>query len=406
MIQPGHYDEGGNRLRLARLQDRGVNVWGAERVYIGEEVPLDNIESGASIYQGTLAGETLRIGKGSKIGLAGHAHVENCQIGRDVELGAGVFQGATILDGAQVRGFAELRPGTALEEHCEAAHSAAFKNTILTATCVAGSVLNYCDLFMSGGTSRSDHSEVGSGVIHFNFDPRGDKWGSLIGDVRGVLLRSAPVFVGGQCGLIAPLHVDFGAVVAAGSMVRRDVGPNCVHFEALRTQTVEGFDRHIYNRLRRKFLTTARLIGNLHALVAWYEQVRLPFAEERLEPLYRSVQAQARAHIEERVKRIGKIIAKLERSLTASSARSQHNSVETEHRRLIERESEITEMLRGGPEPPRCPEAFVRQYERLVADAPHVDAVKEVSDASGAAEWLHAMAEEPARRLSEMMAVE
>jgi len=408
MIETGHYDEGGNRLRLARLQDRGVNVWGAERVYVSEEVPLDNIESGASIYQGTLAGKNLSIGKGSRIGWAGHAHLENCRIGRDVELGAGVYQDCAILDGAKVRGFAEVRPGTALEEHCEAAHSVAFKNTILTATCVTGSVLNYCDLFMSGGTSRKDHSEVGSGVIHFNFDPRGDKWGSLIGDARGLLLRSAPVFVGGQCGLIGPLHLDFGAVVAAGSMVRRDVGPDRVHFEAVRTQTVEGFNRHVYTRLRRKFLTTARLIGNLHALIAWYEQVRLPFADERLEPLYRWVQQQARAHIAERVKRIEKIIGKLEQSIQETERRNGRSDLIAEHRRLIEREADISRLLVDGIEPPACPETFVRDYEAKIGDASHVEAVRSVSDesASVAADWVQGIAEEPARRLAELMSFE
>ena len=50
-----------------------------------------------------------------------------------------------------------------------------------------GSLVNFCDLLMAGGSSRQDHSEVGSGYIHFNFTPwgaRGDKaTPSLIGDV-------------------------------------------------------------------------------------------------------------------------------------------------------------------------------------------------------------------------------
>ena len=193
------YDEPGNRDRVAALRDKGVDVWGPERVYIAPEVNLDWIESGAEIRHASLSGAELRIGQGSRIGAAGHAEIDNCHIGRNVELGAGIYKGATLLEGVSIRGFAEVRPGTLLEEQCDAAHSVAFKNTILTACCVTGSVINYCDLFMSGGASRDDHSEVGSGAIHFNFDPRGDKWGSLIGDVRGVLLRSAPVFIGGQC---------------------------------------------------------------------------------------------------------------------------------------------------------------------------------------------------------------
>ena len=49
---------------------------------------------------------------------------------------------------------------------------------------------------MSGGTSRRDHSEVGSSYIHFNFTPDGDKTTpSLFGDVvHGVLLDQPAVF--------------------------------------------------------------------------------------------------------------------------------------------------------------------------------------------------------------------
>ena len=257
------YDETGNRERVAKLRDAGVDVWGPERVYVSADVKLETIQAGVAIHNATLAGEDLRIGRGTRIGASGHALVSNCQIGRDVELGAGSYEGATILDGARVRGYAELRPGTLLEEQTDTAHNVAFKNTVLTANVVTGSVINYCDVFMSGGTSRTNHSEVGSGVVHFNFDPRGDKWSSLIGGVTGVLLRSAPIFVGGQCGLVAPVQVDFGAVLAAGSVIRGDVGPERVHFESAENGVIEDFDAEIYAGLKRKFLATAKIVGNL-----------------------------------------------------------------------------------------------------------------------------------------------
>jgi UDP-N-acetylglucosamine/UDP-N-acetylgalactosamine diphosphorylase len=403
---PENYDEAANRERIARLRERGVDVWGPERVYVAADVPLENIEPGASIHQATLSGAGLRIGRGTRIGVSGHARIADCQIGRDVELGAGTYEGATFLDGVVVRGFAEIRPGTLLEEQVDAAHSVAFKNTILTATVVTGSVINYCDLFMSGGTSRTDHSEVGSGVIHFNFDPRGDKYGSLIGDVRGVLLRSAPIFVGGQCGLVGPVHVDFGSVIAAGSVVRRDVPAGVVHVENLENQQAGNFDREIYTGLKRKFLTTAKLIGNLRALDAWYEQVRLPFADDCQKPLYRAAQQQARAHVAERVKRLETIIAKLERSIGKSSAQGDATlrKFHAEHRRLIDCHSRIREILTAAPGP-AAPAGFLEQYEQARASWPHIDAVRklEESSAAAAAEWLHQMAQEPARLLDEML---
>ncbi|MBI1354248.1 MAG: UDP-N-acetylglucosamine pyrophosphorylase [Acidobacteria bacterium] len=384
------YDEGGNQGRIAALTNRGVQVWGADRNYIAPDVPLDQIEPGAVLVQSMLTGAATRIGRGSRIGESGPARVHDCQIGRHCTVGAGTYDGATFLDKVSIRGYAEVRPGTLLEEQVEAAHSVAFKNTILTATCVTGSLLNYCDLFMSGGTSREDHSEVGSGVIHFNFDPRGDKWGSLMGDVRGVLLRSAPVFVGGQSGIVGPAHIDFGAVVAAGSIIRRDVPADCVHFDAAKAQTVKGFDREVYQGLRRKFLSTARLIGNLWALAAWYRAVRLPYADDYQKSLYEAAEEQPRRHIRERVKRLEKIIDKLDRSLAKS------NAYENEHRRLIERRRELREALLGSVAGD-VPDNFVREYAQAREKMSHVEAVRAVSEeaAGAAAQWLLGIAAGP-----------
>ena len=47
------FDEGGNSLRIARLSDRGVNVWGSDRVYIADDVPIESIEPGATIHHAT-----------------------------------------------------------------------------------------------------------------------------------------------------------------------------------------------------------------------------------------------------------------------------------------------------------------------------------------------------------------
>ncbi len=392
------YDEGCNPLRVAQLSDRGVDVWGGDKVYIGEEVPLENFESGAVLYNAKITGANTRIGAGSRIGVSGQATIDNCQIGRNCELGAGIYEGSTLLDGAKVRGFAELRPGTLLEEEAEAAHCCAFKNTILTAGVVAGSMINFCDALLTGGTSRSDHSEIGSGAVHFNFDPRGDKWGSLFGDVRGVLLTSAPIFLGGQCGLVAPLHVDFGAVTAAGSIVRRDVGPDCVKFETAQTGMVAGFDREAYPSLQRKFLSTADLIGTLWALDVWYEKVRLAYADERLKPLYEAARKQATDHIKERVKRLEKIIAKLPRSLEKAEAKTpsqgEKKDVRAEHRGLIENQRAIVECLLKVPETGPAPEQFSSEYEGARANVSHIEAIQGLTAkaAGSAASWLGGVA--------------
>jgi hypothetical protein len=247
---------------------------------------------------------------------------------------------------------------------------------------------------LTGGTSRSDHSEIGSGAVHFNFDPRGDKWGSLFGDVRGLLLKSAPIFLGGQCGLVAPLHVDFGAVTAAGSIVRRDVGPDCVKFETAQTGVVAGFDREVYPSLRRKFLSTADLIGTLWALDVWYEQVRLAYADERLKPLYASARKQAADHVKERVKRLEKVIAKLPRSLEKSDAGArgepERKDVRAEHRGLIENQGALVDALSRAPDAGPAPAGFLNEYAGARGAHSHIEAIQGLTAeaAESAAAWL------------------
>ncbi len=401
------YDEAGNCGRIAKLCAKGVDVWGPERVCVGADVNLDRIEPGAEIRQATLAGNSLRIARGARIGTSGHALVEDCQIGRGATLGAGSYQGATLLEGARIRGFAELRPGTLLEEEVDAAHSVAFKNTILTAGCVAGSLINFCDIFMSGGTSRADHSEIGSGAVHFNFDPRGDKWGSLIGDARGLLLRSAPVFVGGQCGLVGPVHIDFGTVTAAGSIVRKDVGADLVYFKNVGNAEIPGFDREVYAGLKRKFLAAAKLIGNLWAFDRWYETVRLPHAAEHEKPFYEAARAQAAVHRKERIARLGKIVEKLPRSIEklVAGGDAKLKACLPEQRMLIDRWPALAELLSAKPDAPEPPRAFLDGYgEARAAGRSHAEAARNCpAGAAETAAWLHGIAEQAPQKTAAML---
>src|SRR5204863_1943267 len=107
-----------------------------------------------------------------------------------------------------------------IEEEAEVAHNVGLKNTIFTVAVVAGSNINFCDAFVTGGTSRRDHSEIGSGAVHFNFSPQRDKFGSLFGHAIGVLLRSPGIFIGGNSGIVAPVSIGFGAVIPAGVIIR------------------------------------------------------------------------------------------------------------------------------------------------------------------------------------------
>ena len=395
------FDDVGNRERVEVLRSRGVDVWGPERVYINSNVNLDAIEPGAVVRQATLSGEDLTIAAGAVIGTSGHAEVSDCQVGPGAELGAGLYKGATFLDRVKVRGFAEIRPGTLLEEEVDVAHSVALKNTTFTACCVAGSLINFCDLFLTGGTSRNDHSEIGSGAIHYNFDPRGDKWGSLLGSIRGLLLQSDPVFIGGTCGLVGPLEVGLGAVTAAGSTIRTDVPPNALVSPENRAINVPSFDRTRYGGLRRSFRVTAKLVATLRALEAWYELVRLPHAPSRERGLYGSAQKQVCLQARERISRLGKIVAKLAAEAPAASLRHQ-----AEHRKLVASWAELEGTLAQPIQPPAPPAHFTQAYaEARASGQGHLEALRGAAPCAGEAEaWLEDMVNSTMRSVDALLA--
>ncbi|MBU0754450.1 MAG: hypothetical protein KJ645_04880, partial [Planctomycetes bacterium] len=267
-----------NLHRLAALHEKGVRFpCGAGRVFVGKEVDPARIEEGVELYPDTrIQGKNTLIRSNAKIGVRGPCVVSDMAIGREVELGNGFFESSVLLEGVKAGAAIRVRENCLLEERCELSFSADVKHTFLLANVVLGSEINFCDLLMAGGTGRKDHSEVGSGVIHFNFTPfgkSGDKaTASLIGDVvNGVFYRSKRIFVGGHASLIGPLRIGYGSVVAAGSRVDKDVEEDTLTFGSKDSPCdIKNFDFLCYKSIRRKVRTSVVYIANLAALWHWY----------------------------------------------------------------------------------------------------------------------------------------
>ena len=106
------------------------------------------------------------------------------------------------------------------------------KTTVLGYKTTLGSLINFCNVLMLGGTSPRLEvgSEVGSGTINFNFLPFGATVGALIkpstiiGSIQSPFLacKDAPTryaFIGGHTSIIAPVMIGLGSMVAAKSRV-------------------------------------------------------------------------------------------------------------------------------------------------------------------------------------------
>jgi UDP-N-acetylglucosamine/UDP-N-acetylgalactosamine diphosphorylase len=297
--------------KVRRMLQRGVDIPNPLSLDIGDEVKVDRISSeGVRIYPGCrIYGEKTVISAGCQLGYEAPVTIENCRIGAGVELKGGFFSHSVFLERSSMGMGAHVREGCIVEEEASGAHCVGLKQTILFPFVTLGSLINFCDVLMAGGTSRQNHSEVGSSYIHFNFTPDADKTTpSLIGDVpRGVMLNQPPIFLGGQGGIVGPVRLGYGNVVAAGSILRKDYPrDNQLIFAPAPAGSVRGYVPAAYPGIRRVLENNILYLANLSALEAWYRQVRKAFfdATEFGPFLYAGVMEQLSLARKERLKRL------------------------------------------------------------------------------------------------------
>ncbi|MCP4353354.1 MAG: hypothetical protein GY795_48515 [Desulfobacterales bacterium] len=298
-----------NISKIEALIEKGVRIPNPHSIEIGDDVNIDKISgnnvvihSGCKIY-----GSSTLIHQGVRLGYEAPATIENCQIGPDAELKGGFFKQAVFLKKASMGSGSHVREGTIFEEQASGAHTVGLKQTILFPFVTLGSLINFCDCFISGGTSRKDHSEVGSSYIHFNFTANQDKaTPSLIGDVpNGVMLNQRPIFLGGQGGLVGPCRLAFGTVIAAGSIFRKDeLKSGYLLFEGGKTGNMP-FTPGMYLGVPRILKNNIIYIANLIALGQWYEHVRSQFiSDDFSESLLDGLKEKLDMGINERIKRL------------------------------------------------------------------------------------------------------
>lgn len=344
-IQPRGHD------KVLQLLDKGVDIPNPLTLDLDDELNVDRISAkGVRIYPGCrIYGKQTVISAGCQIGCEGPATIDNCQLGPEVELKGGYFNRAVFLEKANMGSGAQVREGCLLEEEANGAHCVGIKQTILFPFVTLGSLINFCDCLMAGGTSRKDHSEVGSSYIHFNFTPDGDKTAaSLIGDVpRGVMLNQPAIFLGGQGGIVGPLRMGYGNVVAANSVLRNDYpGDNRLIVGKTQSGKAVAYRRRAYPNLRRVVENNLLYLANLRALEEWYLQIRRPFFDsQEFGPLiYAGALDQLTLAKKERIKRLQVLAEKAAKGTGTQAAEEKAARIE-----FHEKFTEIEGLFAGGP---------------------------------------------------------
>lgn len=386
---------------------KGVSIPTPFSVEIGEEVDVSRISGNdVTLYSGTrIYGEKTLICSGTKVGYESPVTIVDCQIGPEVELKGGFFKESVFLKKANMAYGAHVRECCILEEESNGSHTVGLKQTILFPFVTLGSLVNFCDCFVAGGTDRKNHSEVGSSYIHFNYTPNQDKaTASLIGDVpRGVMLNQPPIFLGGQGGLAGPVRIGYGTVIAAGTICRE----NCPEGGKLlsgsgKLPSEEEFETGLYRNVKAKVYNNICYLANLLALRQWYIHVRRLFfqADEFGPELYSGALEKLHLSIKERLKRFQDLSEKMEESIKIGERKfsgTDWKTVSRQKRELLENWPKLEECFTGGFEEEddlKNRDFFIRDiHDRLEKSPDYIKAIQGVNsqNSSTGTAWLQAI---------------
>lgn len=168
----------------------------------------------------------VRLGNRVKIGAG--CVLTNCDIGDDVEIKPySVLEDTSVGANAAIGPFSRLRPGTELAENTHVGNFVEIKKAQIG----KGSKVNH--LTYVGDAEIGKDCNIGAGVITCNYDGA-NKFKTIIGD---------NVFIGSDSQLIAPVTIESGATIGAGSTIRDDVRHDELVTTRVPQKHIQGWER-------------------------------------------------------------------------------------------------------------------------------------------------------------------
>ena len=224
-----------NRLQLAALE-RYYQHKQAQHLLLAGVTLLDparfdlrgTLEHGKDVEIDTnvILEGNVRLGNRVKIGAG--CVLKNVTLGDDVEVKPySVLENAVIGEKAAIGPFSRLRPGTELAAQTHVGNFVEIKKSIVG----KGSKVNH--LTYIGDTEIGADCNIGAGVITCNYDGA-NKFKTLIGD---------NVFVGSDTQLVAPVIVEDGATIGAGSTITQNIAKDELVITRVPQRHIQGWQR-------------------------------------------------------------------------------------------------------------------------------------------------------------------
>lgn len=168
------------------LMENGVTLIDPKSVFFSDDIAIEN---DVIIHPNVVLGKNVIIKKGAEI--KSFSHIE----------------GAVIESGAAIGPFARIRPGTIVGNDAKVGNFVEIKKSKIAPQAKIGH-LSYI-----GDSEVGFASNIGAGTITCNYDGY-SKFKTIIGE---------NVFVGSNSALVAPVKIGDNAVIAAGSVITKNV---------------------------------------------------------------------------------------------------------------------------------------------------------------------------------------
>ena len=209
--------------RRQQLLDSGISMSDPATVYLQGEI---NIEADVSIGPCVELIGPLSIAAGTHI--ASHAVISKSTIGRNTKIHSFChIEDATIGDRCELGPYARIRPQTELGSEVK------IGNFVETKKARIGDGTKVNHLSYVGDAQIGVNTNIGAGTICCNYDGA-NKHQTIIGN---------NVFIGSDTQLVAPVEIENGATIAAGSTITKKVPADSLALSRAKQTIIKTWQR-------------------------------------------------------------------------------------------------------------------------------------------------------------------
>ncbi len=191
----------------AKAINKGINLIAPETIYLSSDTKFGK---NITIEPFVVIGSKVKIGDNSLI--KSFTHIEGAKIEKNVIIGP----------------YSRIRPGTILKMNTKIGNFVETKKSSID----KNSKVNH--LSYIGDTIIGKNTNIGAGTITCNYDGR-KKYKTKI---------SKNVFVGSNSSLVAPVKLEAGSVIGAGSVITKNVKKNSLAISRAVQKEVKDYKRN------------------------------------------------------------------------------------------------------------------------------------------------------------------